>query len=156
MEGDNEVLQNNPDDEIGPSTVTLSRSEGSVAIGVEMLRRAQHDSAYGVIAVEDLMVNRMTHNHCLAKSIVDASWSAFFAQLDAKAEEAGRQFIKVNQTYTSQTCSQCGHRQKMPLSERIFDCPSCHAHLDRDLNASLNIRALGLQGLGLSLEAPRL
>jgi len=33
------------DDEIGPSTVTLSRSEGSVAQGVEMLRCAQHDSA---------------------------------------------------------------------------------------------------------------
>ncbi len=44
----------------------------------------------------------------------------------------------------------------MPLSERIFDCPCCHAHLDRDLNASLNIRGLGLQALGLSLEAPRL
>ena len=41
------------DDEIGPSTVTLSRSEGSVALGVEMLRGvypersegAQHDKA---------------------------------------------------------------------------------------------------------------
>jgi hypothetical protein len=30
---------------IGPSTVTLSRSEGSVALGVEMLRYAQHDRA---------------------------------------------------------------------------------------------------------------
>jgi len=28
-----------------PSTVTLSRSEGPVALGVEMLRCAQHDSA---------------------------------------------------------------------------------------------------------------
>ena len=111
---------------------------------------------FGVICVEDLTVNRMVHNHCLAKSIVDASWSAFFAQLSCKAEEAGRQFIKVNPAYTSQTCSVCGHRQKMPLSERVFDCPCCHAHLDRDLNAALNIRALGLQGLGLSLEAPAL
>ena len=111
-------------------------------------------TSYGVICVEDLAVNRMTHNHCLAKSIADASWSAFFAQLDAKAEEAGRQFIKVNPAYTSQTCSQCGHRQKMPLSERIFDCPCCHVHLDRDLNAALNIRGLGLQALGLSVEAP--
>src|SRR5205085_5822112 len=83
-----------------------------------------------------------------------ASWSAFLAQLDAKAEEAGRQFAKVNPAYTSQTCSQCGHRQKMPLSERVFNCPCCHVHLDRDLNAASNIRALGLQGLGLSLEAP--
>ena len=111
-------------------------------------------NSYGFICVEDLQVNRMIHNHCLAKSIADASWSAFFAQLSAKAEEAGRRFVKVNPAYTSQTCSTCGHRKKMPLSERIFDCPCCHAHLDRDLNAARNILALGLQGLGLSLEAP--
>src|SRR5438477_5354919 len=111
-------------------------------------------NAYGVICVEDLSVNRMTHNHCLAKSIADASWSAFLAQLDAKAEEAGRQFAKVNPAYTSQTCSQCGYRQKMPLNERIFACPCCCVHLDRDLNAALNIHALGLQALGLSVEAP--
>ena len=109
---------------------------------------------FGVICVEDLQVNRMIHNHCLAKSIADASWTAFFAQLSSKAEEAGRAFVKVNPAYTSQTCSTCGHRQKMPLSERVFDCPCCHVQLDRDLNAALNIRALGLQGLGLSLEAP--
>ncbi|MFL5661975.1 MAG: RNA-guided endonuclease InsQ/TnpB family protein, partial [Ktedonobacteraceae bacterium] len=77
---------------------------------------------FGVICVEDLHVNRMTHNHCLAKSIADASWSAFFAQLSCKAEEAGRTVVKVNPAYTSQTCSQCGHRHKMPLSERVFDC----------------------------------
>jgi putative transposase len=109
---------------------------------------------FGVICVEDLHVNRMLHNHCLAKSISDAAWSAFFSQLSCKAEEAGRQIIKVNPAYTSQTCSACGHRQKMPLSERIFDCPCCSLHRDRDLNASLNIRGLGLQTLGLALEAP--
>ena len=111
---------------------------------------------FGVIVVEDLHVNRMTHNHCLAKSIADASWSGFFDKLFAKAEEAGRTALKVNPAYTSQTCSRCGHRQKMPLSERIFDCPCCHVHLDRDLNAALNIRAVGLHSLGLSLEAPGL
>src|SRR6266852_4830250 len=58
---------------------------------------------FGVICVEDLQVNRMSHNHCLAKSIADASWSAFFNQLAAKAEEAGRKLVKVNPAYTSQT-----------------------------------------------------
>jgi putative transposase len=110
--------------------------------------------SYGVICVEDLHVNRMTHNHCLAKSIADASWSAFFVQLSSKAEEAGRAFVKVNPAYTSQTCSRCGHRQTMPLDVRVFTCPCCHVHLDRDLNAALNIRGLGLQALGLSVEAP--
>src|SRR2546421_3887258 len=111
---------------------------------------------FGMIAVEDLHVNRMTHNHCLAKSIADASWSEFFSKLSCKAEEAGRQLVKVNPAYTSQTCSTCGHRQKMPLDVRVFDCPCCHVHLDRDLNASLNIRSLGLQALGLAIEAPSL
>ncbi len=109
---------------------------------------------FGMIAVEDLTVNRMNHNHCLAKSIADASWSAFFSQSASKAEEAGRQLVKVNPAYTSQTCSRCGHRQKMSLDVRIFDCPCCHVQLDRDLNAALNIRAVGLHSLGLSLEAP--
>jgi len=110
--------------------------------------------SFGVICVEDLQVNRMVHNHCLAKSIVDASWSAFFSQLSCKAEEAGRKYVAVNPAYTSQTCNTCGHRQQMPLDIRVFDCPCCSVHIDRDFNAALNIRAVGLHGLGLSLEAP--
>ena len=109
---------------------------------------------YGVICVEDLHVNRMIHNHCLAKSISDAAWSLFFAQLSCKAAEAGRAFVKVNPAYTTQDCSRCHHRQKIPLSERTYHCPCCLLICDRDLNAALNIRAVGLHSLGLSLEAP--
>ncbi len=108
----------------------------------------------GVIAVEDLHVNRMTHTHCLAKSIHDASWSEFFSKLSCKAEEAGRKYVAVNPAYTSQDCSRCHHRQVMPLSERTYQCPCCLLSLDRDLNASLNILGVGLHSLGLSLEAP--
>ncbi len=111
-------------------------------------------NAYGVICVEDLQVNRMTHNHGLAKSIADASWSAFFAQVFAKAAEAGRIAVKVNPAYTSQDCSRCHHRQKMPLSERTYHCPCCLLSIDRDLNAALNIKAVGLHSVGLPLEAP--
>jgi putative transposase len=108
---------------------------------------------FGVIAVEDLMVNRMVHNHCIAKSISDAAWSAFFSHLSAKAEEAGRQCIKVNPAYTSQECSRCHHRQSMPLSERTYHCPCCLLSLDRDLNAARNILRLGLQSRVIP-EAP--
>jgi putative transposase len=110
---------------------------------------------FGVICVEDLTVNRMMHNHCLAKSIADASWSEFFSQLSCKAAEAGRQFVKVNPAYTSQDCSRCGHRQKMPLSERTYHCPCCLLSIDRDLNASRNILRVGLHSLGIQPgEAP--
>jgi len=105
---------------------------------------------FGIIAVEDLNVNRMVHNHCLAKSISDAAWSGFFQLLAQKAAWAARQFVAVNPAYTSQTCSSCGHRQKMPLSERVFKCPCCGLELDRDHNAAVNILGLGLQSLGIN------
>jgi putative transposase len=111
--------------------------------------------SYGVICVEDLEVNCLSHNHCLAKSIHDASWSGFFDKLFSKAEEAGRMALKVNPAYTSQDCSRCHHRQVMPLSERIYQCPCCLLSLDRDLNAALNILAVGLHSLGIqSVEVP--
>jgi putative transposase len=115
---------------------------------------------FQVIAVEDLSVNRMVHNHCLAKSISDAAWAAFAAMLSFKAAWAGRSFIAVNPAYTSQDCSACGHRQKMPLSDRVYRCPCCGLDMDRDHNAALNILALGLlamglHGAGLALGSPR-
>ncbi len=111
----------------------------------------QHSRAivntFDVIAVEDLAVNRMTNHHCLAKSISDAAWSQFTSLLSYKAAWAGRRYVAVNPAYTSQDCSQCGHRQKLSLSDRIYTCPCCGLVRDRDLNASLNILRLGRQSL---------
>ncbi len=105
-------------------------------------------NAYGRIFVEDITVNEMNSHRCLNRSIRDVAWSQFFSFLSYKAESAGREFRKVNPAYTSQTCSSCGHRQKMPLSDRTYSCPCCGMEKDRDLNASLNILRLGLESRG--------
>jgi putative transposase len=102
---------------------------------------------FDLIAVEDLAVHRMTHHHCLAKSIHDAAWSQFADLIAYKAAWAGRRYVAVNPAYTSQECSQCGHRQTMPLAERTYTCPCCGVVLDRDLNASLNILSVGQHAL---------
>ncbi len=126
-------------------------------------RRANHAHQYSrqivnrfqVIAVEDLEVNKLVHNHCVAKSISDAAWTQFRTYTQYKAAWAGRVLVAVNPAYTSQTCSACGHRQKMPLAERVYTCPCCHSTLDRDHNAARNILALGLQRIGSqSIAAP--
>jgi putative transposase len=104
---------------------------------------------FQVIAVEALSLQPMVKNHALAMSILDAAWSDFTSMIRVKAGWAGREFIAVNPAYTSQQCSRCGHRQKMPLSERIYRCPDCHLALDRDVNAARRILSLGLQALGL-------
>ncbi len=103
---------------------------------------------FGLLAMEALVVRNMIRNPKLAKSIADVSWSQFFARLQAKAEEAGRQVVRVNPAYTSQTCSACGHRQPMPLSVRVYECPHCGLILDRDHNGSKNILEEALIGVG--------
>jgi putative transposase len=103
---------------------------------------------YGRIFVEDIHVNEMNSHRCLNRSLRDAAWSQFFSCLSYKAESAGREFKKINPAYTTQDCSSCGHRQKIPLSERMYSCPCCGMKKDRDHNASLNILRLGLESRG--------
>lgn len=91
------------------------------------------------IAVEDLEIPNMMKNRALAKSIADAGWGQFTSILASKAENAGREFVRVPAAYTSQTCSACGHRQKIPLAVRTFACTKCSHKLDRDHNAAINI-----------------
>jgi putative transposase len=112
---------------------------------------------FDVIAVEDLSVYRMTHNHCLAKSIHDVAWSQFASLLSFKAAWAGRKYVAVNPAYTSQDCSQCGHRKTdLTLADRTYTCSCCGVMLDRDLNASLNILGVGLHTLGLAPRSSRI
>jgi putative transposase len=97
-----------------------------------------------LLAVEDLSVNRMTHNHCLAKSIHDAAWGQFASLLSYKAAWAGRRYIAVDPAYTSQNCSGCGHRKAdLTLADRTYPCAHCGLVIDRDRTAAGNILAQG-------------
>ena len=123
----------------------------------ERIRNRRHDfvhqtarrmvNRFGVIAVEKLNVKGMVKNHCLAKSISDASWSLFRSVLTMKAESAGRLVVAVNPAYTSQTCSGCGDIQKKSLSVRTHRCLVCGLVLDRDTNAAVNIKTVGQYSL---------
>ena len=139
----------------------------------ERIRNRRHDflhqkarrlvNRYGVIAVEKLCVKGMMQNHCLAKSVSDASWSVFRSVLTQKAESAAREVVAVNPAHTSQDCHACGYRARKKLSERWHFCPMCTASLDRDTNAAINILSLALRGTshagitacqGTPVEAP--
>ena len=104
---------------------------------------------YDGVVVEDLNVKGMMKNHRLAKSIGDVSWSEFNRQLKYKCKWNFKHYIKIGRFEpTSKMCSSCGCIQEMPLSKRIFNCPDCGTSIDRDLNASVNIRSIGLDTLG--------
>jgi len=83
----------------------------------------------------------------IAKSVLDASWSTFRNQLAYKAIKHGAWYEEVNESFTSQVCSNCGalpdSRPKgiADLGIRQWICCECGISHDRDVNAALNILA---------------
>jgi len=97
---------------------------------------------HGLIAVEDLNVKGLAASK-LAKSVRDAAWSSFFYKLAYKAENAGRQFVKVDPRGTSQRCP-CGASVPKELSQRRHKCDSCGLDVGRDRASAMEILRLGL------------
>jgi putative transposase len=100
-----------------------------------------------LIAYEDLRIKNMVKNHCLAKSINDASWYQFRVWVEYFGKVFKRVTVAVNPQYTSQECSSCGEVVKKSLSTRTHVC-KCGCVLDRDENAARNILSRGLGTVG--------
>jgi putative transposase len=121
----------------------------------QLARRLVGD--YDLLVLEELTVKNMSRSASgnpqapgtnvaakrgLNRSILDAGWAAFASILTGKAEEAGRQVIRVNPQNTSQTHWKCGlrgHRDGI-----VFWCPHCSVSEHADLNAARNILRAGL------------
>lgn len=93
---------------------------------------------YGTIFMEKLNTQGMVKSN-YGKAIFDCSWYKFKELLSYKSN-----VILVNPKYTSQTCSNCNHRDKdNRLSQSKFKCTNCNLELNADYNASINILGLG-------------
>ena len=104
---------------------------------------------YSDIYLEDLNVKGMQQNHHLAKSVSDCSWYSFINMLEYKGQWYGCKIHKINRRYpSSKTCSNCNFIvDSLPLNVREWDCPVCHTHHDRDVNAAINILKEGKREL---------
>lgn len=112
---------------------------------------------YDVIVLEELRSANMMKNHRLAKAISDVGWRKFITMMQYKCELYGKQLITVDPKLTTQTCSTCGYHlqkenehgvnERLTLKDRQWDCPSCHVHHIRDVNAAKNILTKGLNML---------
>jgi len=107
------------------------------------------------VVIEDLNVSGMLKNHKLARAISDMGFSVFRKQLEYKAKLYNTQIVLADRWFpSSKTCSQCGCiKESLLLSERTYTCEQCGMSLDRDLNAALNLKALGLRVLACGLES---
>ena len=91
------------------------------------------------ITIEDLNVSGMMKNRHLAKAVVQQKFYEFRTKLISKANSI--EIRIVDRFYpSSKTCSCCGaHKKDLKLSDRVYRCDNCHAELDRDLNAAINL-----------------
>ena len=94
------------------------------------------------ITIEDLNVKGMMKNRHLSKAVAQQNFYLFREWLLAKCRQHGIELRAVGRFYpSSKLCSCCGTKKvQLSLSERIFACDSCNAELDRDFNASLNLK----------------
>ncbi|WP_172692124.1 RNA-guided endonuclease InsQ/TnpB family protein [Paraclostridium sordellii] len=93
------------------------------------------------ITIEDLAVANMMKNKHLSKAIASQKFFEFKTKLVSKCKQNDVELRVFDRFYpSSKTCSSCGKIKKdLKLSDRVYKC-SCGLNIDRDLNASINLK----------------
>jgi putative transposase len=94
------------------------------------------------IVLEDLNVKGMLKNRHLAKAVQEQSFYEFRRQLEYKCLENHIELRVVDRFYpSSKMCSFCGNIKKdLKLKDRIYHCEVCGNTIDRDFQASINLK----------------
>jgi len=111
------------------------------------------DSAPNTVVIEDLNVSGMVRNRRLARAVSDVGFHELRRQIEYKAEMAGIKVLVADRWVpSSKTCSRCGCiKEDLTLADRMFVCEHCGYEVDRDLNAAMNLAALGERTNGAGL-----
>lgn len=100
---------------------------------------------HGLIVVGNVNSSGLAKTR-MAKSVLDAGWYSFKQMLAYKSIGNGARYIEVNESFTTQTCSDCGSvsgpKGREGLGVREWQC-ACGSIHDRDHNSALNILRIG-------------
>ena len=105
------------------------------------------------IVLEDLNVKGIMKNKHLSKAIQEQCLYEFKRQIQYKSSWNNIKFIEADRFFpSSKLCSSCGCINKnLKLSDRIYICPDCGNEIDRDYQASLNLKQYGENVLQLAI-----
>ena len=95
------------------------------------------------IVIEDL-INVKHNKKYFNNKIQRWSYVKTIDKINRTCEVNGIGMVKVSPSYTSQTCSCCGHIDKNSRKLEEFLCVSCGYESDADINASINILNRGI------------
>ena len=132
--------------------VGYARADFQHKLALDLVRRFDY-IAVGNVSAAKLAKTRM------AKSVYDASWSAFRTKLQYKAIAHGAMFEEVDERGSTQLCSSCGSQASTTrpkgiagLRIREWTCSDCGVTHDRDVNAAQNILRYGRVSLAVGIS----
>lgn len=100
----------------------------------------------GTIQLEDLSDVKSSNLH--QKVLKNWTYFDLASKIEYKAKAKGLQIIKVQPSYTSQRCYNCGViDKKSRVSQAIFHCQTCHYKTNADLNAARNISLKNIESI---------
>ena len=105
------------------------------------------------VCLEDLNVQGMMKNKHLSEKVQEQNFYEFRRQIKYKAHWAKIPVVIADRWFpSSKTCIECGHVKKdLKLSDRTYVCPVCGNVIDRDFQASLNLKRYGETELSKSV-----
>lgn len=108
-----------------------------------------------VIVVESLNLKAISQGLKLGKSVMDLGYSQFINQLKYKCDWYGKHFIEADKWFaSSKICHKCGYKYNdLTLSDRKWVCPCCGTTIERDENAAINLKNLGVANIHKCLQS---
>ena len=109
---------------------------------------------FDILFFEDLNLRGM--KKLWGKQVSDLAFGAFMQKLKHQSHKRIRSVLKIGKWIAStKCCCVCGHKNEtLTLSDREWQCPKCHTHLDRDPNAAMNILKEGVASFRLGVVSP--
>ena len=127
--------------------VANKRLDSHYQLSVKLLTK------FDYLFFEDLTLSGM--KKLWGRKVSDYGFATCLKILEQKSHENGKTFHKIDKWFpSSKLCSnpKCGQiklKGELTLKDRVFKCECCGLEIDRDLNAAINIKNVGVSTLGL-------
>ena len=124
----------------GLATNTINQTVAATVKGADAVARED-------LSTKNLAAHGGNHKKNINRPMRESRVGEFTRKLDQKCVMTGRDTIKVDPAYTSQTCHVCSHvDSESRVSRDLFVCTNCNRVFHADVNAAANIlhRAAGM------------
>ena len=105
---------------------------------------ANREPSYVVLESLDVRGLLSKKNRPVNHYAYEARMATLAEYISYKCELKGSKVIRAPKDFkSSKICSRCGHEKTRMYGNKLYVCQSCGLHIDRDINAAINLRNYG-------------